>query len=167
MRRCPKKHLSRRKECAHSMTANEHTGVLGPMRGKEWKKSGKKAENNEEVTEAGGEGGAKEHNGDNESDAEFIMTLDKLEPGQAGIILELNTVGGMRRRLMDLGFSAGEHVECVLKSPPGDPRAYLVRGTVTALRGKDAAEITLRVKNRACNMRSAARRNRGAENEEG
>ena len=26
---------------------------------------------------------------------------------------------------MDLGFSAGEHVECVLKSPPGDPRAYI------------------------------------------
>ena len=68
---------------------------------------------------------------------------------------------------MDLGFSAGEHVECVLKSPPGDPRAYLVRGTVTALRGKDAAEITLRVKNRACNMRSVARRNSGAENKEG
>ena len=84
------------------MTANEHTGVLGPMHGKEWKK-----------------GGGKEYNGDNEPTAEFEMTLDKLEPGQAGVILELNTGGGMRRRLMDLGFSAGEHVECVLKSPPG------------------------------------------------
>ena len=93
------------------MTANEHTGVLGPMHGKGWKK-----------------GGGKEYNGDNEPAAEFVMTLDKLEPGQAGVILELNTGGGMRRRLMDLGFSAGEHVECVLKSPPGDPRAYLVRG---------------------------------------
>ena len=60
------------------------------MHGKEWKKSG-----------------GKEHNGDNESNAEFVMTLDKLEPGQAGVILELNTGGGMRRRLMDLGFSAG------------------------------------------------------------
>lgn len=100
------------------MTANEHTGVLGPMHGKGWKKGGKKAENNEEMTEAGGEGGAEEYNGDNEPAAEFVMTLDKLEPGQAGIILELNTGGGMRRRLMDLGFSAGEHVECVLKSPP-------------------------------------------------
>ena len=39
------KHLSRRKECAHSMTANEHTGVLGPMHGKEWKKSGGKEYN--------------------------------------------------------------------------------------------------------------------------
>lgn len=80
------------------MTANEHTGVLGPMHGKEWKKSG-----------------GKEYNGDNEPAAEFVMTLDKLEPGQAGVILELNTGGGMRRRLMDLGFSAGEHVECVLR----------------------------------------------------
>ena len=60
------------------MTANEHTGVLGPMHGKEWKKSG-----------------GKEYNGDNEPAAEFVMTLDKLEPGQAGVILELNTGGGM------------------------------------------------------------------------
>ena len=136
------------------MTANEHTGVLGPMHGKGWKKGGKKAENNEEMTEAGGEGGAEEYNGDNEPAAEFVMTLDKLEPGQAGIILEL-------------GFSAGEHVECVLKSPPGDPRAYLVRGTVTALRGKDAAEIKVRAEDGACNMCFAARCNSGAENKEG
>ena len=95
------------------------------------------------------------------------MTLDKLEPGQAGVILELNTGGGMRRRLMDLGFSSGEHVECVLKSPPGDPRAYLVRGTVTALRGKDAAEIKVRAEDGACNMCFAARCNSGAENKEG
>ena len=149
------------------MTANEHTGVLGAMHGKGWKKGGKKAENNEEMTEAGGEGGAEEYNGDNEPAAEFVMTLDKLEPGQAGIILELNTGGGMRRRLMDLGFSAGEHVECVLKSPPGDPRAYLVRGTVTALRGKDAAEIKVRAEDGACNMCFAARCNSGAENKEG
>lgn len=75
--------------------------------------------------------------------------------------------GGMRRRLMDLGFSAGEHVECVLKSPPGDPRAYLVRGTVTALRGKDAAEIKVRAEDGACNMCFADRCNSGAENKEG
>ena len=124
------------------MTANEHTGVLGPMHGKEWKK-----------------GGGKEYNGDNEPTAEFVTTLDKLEPGQAGVILELNTGGGMRRRLMDLGFSAGEHVECVLKS--------LVRGTVTALRGKDAAEIKVRAEDGACNMCFAARCNSGAENKEG
>lgn len=46
------------------MTANEHTGVLGPMHGKGWKK-----------------GGGKEYNEDNEPTAEFVTTLDKLEPG--------------------------------------------------------------------------------------
>ena len=76
------------------MTANEHTGVLGPMHGKGWKK-----------------GGGKEYNGDNEPAAEFVMTLDKLEPGQAGVILELNTSGGMRRRafrnrLIEIGREA-------------------------------------------------------------
>ena len=95
------------------------------------------------------------------------MTLDKLEPGQVVVILYLYTGVCMLRRLMDRCFSAGVHVECVLKSPPGDPRAYLVRGTVTALRGKDAAEIKVRAEDGACNMCFAARCNSGAENKEG
>jgi len=42
-----------------------------------------------------------------------------------------------------------------------------VRGTVTALRGKDAAEIKVRAEGGACNMCFAARCNSGAENKEG
>ena len=30
---------------------------------------------------------------------------------------------------------------CIAKSPAGDPAAYLIRGAVIALRGKDAAGI--------------------------
>lgn len=60
------------------------------------------------------------------------------------VITKMLSSGGLRRRLMDLGFSEGEALECLLKSPLGDPTAYLVRGSVIALRSGDAAEIMVR-----------------------
>jgi len=49
--------------------------------------------------------------------------------------------GRSQRRLLDLGFVPGTRVRVVRASPLGDPRAYLVRGTVIALRREDAAEV--------------------------
>jgi len=50
----------------------------------------------------------------------------------------------IRRRLYDLGFFEGGRVKCIGASPLGDPRAYLIRDTVIALRNKDCGEITVR-----------------------
>ena len=47
----------------------------------------------------------------------------------------------MRRRLFDLGLIPGTQVTCTARSPAGDPAAYLIRGAVVALRGRDAGEI--------------------------
>ena len=68
--------------------------------------------------------------------------LAALKPGE---ILWVEQVGGeptMCRRLMDLGLIAGTKVTCLGKSPAGDPAAYLIRGTVIALRKADAAAVT-------------------------
>ena len=56
-------------------------------------------------------------------------------------ISALGVEGLMRRRLMDLGFVPGTKVACLRRSPAGDPTAYLVRGTVIALRKEDAASV--------------------------
>ncbi len=69
-------------------------------------------------------------------------TLDALAVGERAVIDKINLSGGMRRRLFDLGFVGGTLVECVGKSPLGDPSAYLVRGTVIALRAVDAGGIS-------------------------
>ena len=45
----------------------------------------------------------------------------------------------MRRRLMDIGFTEGAEIECVLAAP--GIKAYLVRGSVIALREGDARLI--------------------------
>ena len=49
----------------------------------------------------------------------------------------------MRRRLFDLGLVPGTAVTCTAVSPAGDPAAYLIRGAVIAIRGRDAAGVRL------------------------
>ena len=54
---------------------------------------------------------------------------------------EVFAQGAQRRRLQELGFVPGAQVECVGTSPLGDPRAYQLRGTVIALRRRDARPV--------------------------
>ncbi|HWR55482.1 MAG TPA: FeoA family protein [Negativicutes bacterium] len=65
--------------------------------------------------------------------------LSDISLGAACRISAIGAEGLMRRRLMDLGFVPGTKVECLRRSPAGDPTAYLVRGTVIALRKEDAS----------------------------
>lgn len=70
--------------------------------------------------------------------------LDRLLPGESAVLLRLNADCGIRRRLLDMGLTPGAHVECLGVSPGGDPRAFLVRGAVLALRREDCRSIILR-----------------------
>jgi Fe2+ transport system protein FeoA len=49
----------------------------------------------------------------------------------------------MERHLAELGLARGARVTCVAGRPEGDPRAYLVRGTLVALGRTDADGIRL------------------------
>jgi len=69
------------------------------------------------------------------------FSLSDMKKGEHMIIEKLETEGRLRRRLLDMGFVPGTRAECVLISPFGDPKAYLVRGAVIALRRKDAATV--------------------------
>lgn len=71
------------------------------------------------------------------------IELTKLKEGDKGCVVELLSSGAMRRRLQDLGLVAGTQVKCLLKSPYGDPVAYLIRGAVIALRYEDAKQIII------------------------
>ncbi len=70
-------------------------------------------------------------------------TLTALNIGQKAKIKKLSSTGTMRRRLQDIGLIEGTEVECVLKSPCGDPAAYQVRGAVIALRSEDSSQILI------------------------
>ena len=73
-----------------------------------------------------------------------INDLSSLQPGQRGAVWALSAEGPMRRRLQDIGLIKGTTVECLGRSPLGDPAAYLIRGAVMALRDKDAKGILIR-----------------------
>ena len=72
------------------------------------------------------------------------INLSELCTNQPGYIKIVGTKDpSMRRRLYDLGFIPGAAVECVMRSPMGDPLAYYISGSVIALRKCDAKSLTL------------------------
>ena len=73
------------------------------------------------------------------------IPMNHLRDGQRGRILELDTQGGLRQRLFDLGLTPGTMVERLMSSPIGDPSCYRVRGAMIALRGADAEQIRVAV----------------------
>ena len=69
--------------------------------------------------------------------------LSGLSRGQTAQVAALLAPGPMRRRFQDLGLIPGTTVECLGRSPLGDPCAYLIRGAVIALRQSDADTVTV------------------------
>ena len=71
------------------------------------------------------------------------MTLNEIQPGQYGVVRELRTNGSMRRRLLDIGLIEDTKVECLGRSPCGDPSAFFIRGAVIAIRSEDCKNIII------------------------
>ncbi len=69
--------------------------------------------------------------------------LYTLPIGNTAHIKSLHMQGSMRRRLLDMGLTKGTRVTCLFQSPADDPRAYLIRGAVIALRTEDAKKIEI------------------------
>ncbi|MDO4572587.1 MAG: FeoA family protein [Clostridia bacterium] len=71
------------------------------------------------------------------------VCLNDIEPGQQAVVRALQSRGGMRRRLLDIGLIENTPVECLGRSPGGDPSAFLIRGAVIAIRSEDCADILI------------------------
>lgn len=72
-----------------------------------------------------------------------VICLHDVNPGQIAVIQELRAKGSIHRRLLDIGLVKGTNVECVGKSPGGDPSAFLIRGAVIAIRSEDSTDILI------------------------
>ena len=72
-----------------------------------------------------------------------LRCLSDLSVTECGVILSLPRDMRIRNKLMNIGLTVGCSVECIGESPLGDPRAYLVREGVIALRHEDACEIII------------------------
>lgn len=71
------------------------------------------------------------------------LLLCDINPGERAHVKKILTTGSMRRRLLDIGLINNTTVECVGKSPLGDPMAYLIRGAVIAIRREDSKNIII------------------------
>ena len=71
------------------------------------------------------------------------IPLNELKVGQRGTVSQLLSDTSMRRRLQDIGLIEGTKVECIQKSPSGDPIAFLIRGAVIALRTEDSSSALM------------------------
>lgn len=69
--------------------------------------------------------------------------MSRLAEGETAVVAGLSPScrGALRRRLMDLGFVRGSRVSVGMRSPLGNPVAYVVRGTAIALRREQARQI--------------------------
>ena len=70
-------------------------------------------------------------------------SLNDVPIGQTATVKKVHATGGMRRRLLDIGLIENTKVKCVGQSPFGNPKAYLIRGAVIALRNEDSKKIKI------------------------
>lgn len=73
-----------------------------------------------------------------------MQDLSRMRPGDRGRVKELTALGSMRRRFLDMGLIEDTRVECVGRSPLGDPSAYRIRGAVIAIRARDGRLVLMK-----------------------
>ena len=74
---------------------------------------------------------------------ESSYNLSCINPGERAVIKEILLSGHMKRRLLDIGTVEHTEIECVGRSPLGDPIAFLIRGAVIAIRSEDCEKILI------------------------
>ena len=69
------------------------------------------------------------------------INLSELSTGNRARVVLTQGNTALKQRFEDLGISQGTEILCVMKSPLGDPVAYLIRGALIAIRKEDASNI--------------------------
>lgn len=76
------------------------------------------------------------------------ITLAALAPGECATVKHISPACGLYRRFLDIGLIEETTVTCLGQSPLGDPKAYLIRGAVIAVRKKDARYVSVKLQAR-------------------
>lgn len=69
------------------------------------------------------------------------MKLCELKNGERSKIVKIGRLGELKKRLIDMGVTAGEIIKLERNAPLGDPQEYIVKGTGIAIRKEDAKNI--------------------------
>lgn len=71
--------------------------------------------------------------------------LDKLRPGQKGVVVSIDGDGKVKRRLFDMGLTPGAEVVLRKVAPLGDPVEVTLRGYELSLRKAEAHAVLTEV----------------------
>lgn len=77
------------------------------------------------------------------------MDLNHLEIGQTARVVDINKNSNLYQRFLDIGICENTMIECVLKSPWNNPKAYRIKGATIAIRNEDASAIKVDLKKEA------------------
>ncbi len=69
------------------------------------------------------------------------MKLCDLKNGEKARIIKIGRLGELKKRLVDMGVTAGEIIKLERNAPLGDPQEYIVKATGIAIRKEDAKNI--------------------------
>lgn len=73
-----------------------------------------------------------------------MRSLNDLKPGQKGIVISIDTMGALKRRLVDMGITPGVLIMVRKVAPLGDPIEINLRGYELTLRKKEAKSIKIK-----------------------
>lgn len=74
-----------------------------------------------------------------------FLPLDTLNRDQQATVVAILSSGIERRRHLDLGLVPGTNIKMLFENHNKNPKAYLIRGTVIALRNQDANKILVKI----------------------
>lgn len=69
------------------------------------------------------------------------MKLNELGKGESAKIIKIGNIGELKKRLVDMGVTAGEVIKLERNAPLGDPQEYIIKATGIAIRKQDAQNI--------------------------
>ena len=71
----------------------------------------------------------------------MLDSLNNINVNDNVRVVNIDNKCGIKRRLMDIGLVPGTYVKLLYKSVFDDPKAYLIRNTVIAIRDMDSKYI--------------------------
>ena len=72
-----------------------------------------------------------------------LYKMCDLPVGKSATIFKILPLCPIRLRLYDIGLIDGTEIKCLFQSAGKDMKAYLVRGSVIAIRNSDCAKVLL------------------------
>lgn len=73
------------------------------------------------------------------------MKLSELSRGESAVIRKIGKIGELKKRLVDMGVTAGEIIKLERNAPLGDPKEFIIKSTNIAIRKKDAENIEIEI----------------------